>query len=239
MVSVFIFFVLFIGNIHAQLASIHTFIDSSYNNNFRISVTGNYYEGFSGLQQICLLDKEDKVFWERSFDGNSLRLPRVSNEGIVAVIDHKSLTFINNESIILGNYKLSSDNYFSYQEYDDTFSGFSFNGKSYLIMIGSRKNKSRSLTCFNTITNIIWSYDLANFLTRSLKCFKKGIALHVYTPEEREYTNRFYFFEYSGKIRFLYEPEEKYHVYRFYYDPEKDSFIINFGKKIWRQELLV
>jgi hypothetical protein len=222
-----------IGSTSAQTAQISTWIDSSKNSKYRVMTEGLAYEGFTNPRIVKLLDHEQNILWERTFNGPNFKFPIVSDNGIVTVVEDSQLSFFDSISALTGTYEFSGETHlFTKEPLGDRFWGdFSPDGKIFVTFTTDLSwDGDFGIICINLNGDSLWSFNLKNFLPRSIECFIKGIAIHAYTRDDMEFTNRFYFINYDGVIKSMYEPDEKLFVEKFYYDPIRNFFSIHFSQ---------
>ncbi|MBU0561505.1 MAG: hypothetical protein KJ799_18550 [Bacteroidetes bacterium] len=220
-----LFVILFFNNLFAQQASRVLFEEYSHNKAYKTSIEGNYYEGFSGSQEVTLYDSENKILWQNIFPAdNNVQIPIVSNKGDVALPLSNRIEFYDKTGKMIGVYSPDENGKIWHLTcLCSPVHTYSNSGTNYFTFI-----KAKPITKFVSISKngkAIWEYDLGKYEPTSIQIFDKSIIIDDFSIAGRQYENCCYIFDEQGNCRFKYQADIK--------NPSSPPIIVNEMNELW------
>ena len=178
----------------------------SINRKYSIVVEGYFYEGFTGPLSVILYRIPAKKLWEREInDYRNFIMPKVSNNGISALLCDGYIQFIDSTSRFLGSFGPDSGwmMYFDSEENERINSSFSEDGSTYYDVIieqsGNRRSNTK-LLAINNSGNAKWNLALGKFEFGRIRVIKNRIILDDFGMASVEYINRVTLCDINGTL---------------------------------------
>jgi hypothetical protein len=188
-----------------QQASLRTQDVYSENRQYCIKVTGGFYEGFAGDQEILLMSAAGDTLWKKIVSGDCLILPSVSNNGDVA-ITHREIEIYDVKNKLKGKlpFQGKEDPYFVV-DYQGAVQGFSVNGDRYLIFkFTGTKAHEVALVCLTDSAKRIWELALGAFSPHEILFYRDKVIVDDCGKAGMHYTNYCYVIDMDGNVRWQY-----------------------------------
>lgn len=196
---------LLLTNLFSQRAFHKTEKIYSQNKQFHAQVKGGFYEGFSGDQEISLIDVNNDTLWKQIVPSRFLIYPSVSNKGDIA-ITHREVKIFDRYNNLKGKiaFKKGETPYHGI-DYMGAVQSFSNEGDNYFIFLFTPKNGNDvKLACYSDSAQLKWEKDVEEYRPSEIWFYKDKIITHDVGSAGIKYKNYCYVFNLSGKIIWKY-----------------------------------
>lgn len=204
-ICIFLVFAL-ISNVFSQKSFPSTKKIFSENKKFHVQVKGYFYEGFSGDQEISLVDVNNDTLWKQIVPRRFLIYPSVSNKGDVA-ITHREIKIYDKNNNLKGSYPfVKAESPYHVIDYMGTVHGFSIDGKKYFIFLFTPESDNDvKLACYTDSVQLSWERNVGEYRPSEMLFYKDKIICHDVGTGGMRYDNYCYVLNFSGNITWKYK----------------------------------
>ena len=178
--------------VFGQTAAPRTFELHSPDSSFSLTLSGRFYEGFSGIQSFTFRNAAQRTLWQKAFAGDGLAFPAVSNRGQVAITHGHEVQLFDSSGTLAGALQLAPGREIPFDRSDEgthLVQGFSPGGHRYFLVTQPVNRRTRFLLCVDDSARTMWKKALENLRPAELLCYKDLIIMHDFFEVRAGHTN--------------------------------------------------
>ena len=184
---------------------------TSPNKEYSLIISGRFYEGFAGDQNVILCNSRGDTLWNKIINGRGFSFPAISNEGKVSIRQLFKLYIYNYEGTNLGTWTLEKGHNYVFLDDEPAHfvQGFDADGKRLYFYIREFNTTKTNLVCLSDFAKSLWTTDLGDYQGTGLLFFRDLIITYDLYCAHVEYVNSCRIFNMKGQQIWRYDIDLK------------------------------